>query len=76
MVKVSLNEVSKVKEFVSDISKLDINVSLVSGGYKVNAKSILGVFSLDLSKPVSVITESTNPSDINTVYAACDKYLV
>ncbi len=52
--KVSLNSVEKVREFVRVISKVDDNIDLVSGRRMVDAKSILGIFSLDLSKPIIV----------------------
>jgi len=51
---VDLNSIHKINEFVNIVSKYDDNIDLVSGRYVVNAKSILGVFSLDLSKPLQV----------------------
>lgn len=43
---------TKVKKFVSIISKFDCDADLRSGRYVVNAKSILGIFSLDLKLPI------------------------
>ncbi|SEW42353.1 HPr family phosphocarrier protein [[Clostridium] fimetarium] len=51
---VDLNSIKKINDFVNIVSKYDDNIDLVSGRYVVNAKSILGVFSLDLSKPLKV----------------------
>ena len=51
---VNLNSVEKVKQFESDICKLDGDFDLVSGKYIVDAKSMMGIFSLDLSKPVQL----------------------
>jgi len=51
---VDLNSIHKINDFVNIVSKYDDNIDLVSGRYVVNAKSILGVFSLDLSKPLQV----------------------
>ena len=51
-VKVSLNSMEKVKSFVNDITKFDYYFDLVSGRYVIDAKSIMGIFSLDLEKPV------------------------
>ena len=51
-VKISLNSIDKVKSFVSDISKYESDFDLVSGRYVIDAKSIMGIFSLDLSKPI------------------------
>ena len=51
-VQISLNSIEKVKSFVNDISKYDNDFDLVSGRYVIDAKSIMGIFSLDLSKPI------------------------
>ena len=51
-VKISLNSIDKVKSFVNDITKFDYDFDLVSGRYVIDAKSIMGIFSLDLSKPI------------------------
>lgn len=47
-----LNTINDVKLFVNIVSKYDFEVDLVSGRYAVDAKSIMGIFSLDLSKPI------------------------
>lgn len=44
----------KVKSFVNDITKFDYDFDLVSGRYVIDAKSIMGIFSLDLSKPIDL----------------------
>jgi len=51
-VTICLNTVEKVKGFVNTISPLDGDFDLVSDRYVVDAKSIMGIFSLDLSKPL------------------------
>ena len=53
-VQISLNSIDKVKAFVNEISKFDCDFDLVSGRYVIDAKSIMGLFSLDLSHPVKV----------------------
>ena len=50
-VQISLNSIDKVKSFVNDITKFDYDFDLISGRYVIDAKSIMGIFSLDLSKP-------------------------
>ena len=47
-VQISLNSIDKVKAFVNEIGKLDHDFDLVSGRYVIDAKSIMGIFSLDL----------------------------
>jgi len=51
---VNLNSIEKVKKFVRMMSEIEDNIDLVSGRYIVDAKSLLGVFSLDLSKPIKL----------------------
>jgi len=53
-VQISLNSIEKVKSFVNDISKFDNDFDLVSGRYVIDAKSIMGIFSLDLSKSIDL----------------------
>ncbi|MBR7045407.1 MAG: HPr family phosphocarrier protein [Lachnospiraceae bacterium] len=53
-VKISLNSIDKVKSFVNTISRYDYDFDLVSGRYVIDAKSIMGIFSLDLSRPIDL----------------------
>jgi phosphotransferase system HPr-like phosphotransfer protein len=53
-VKISLNSIDKVKAFVNDVTKFDSEFDLVSGRYVIDAKSIMGIFSLDLSKVIDL----------------------
>ena len=53
-VTVSLASINDVKSFVNIVSKYDFDVDLISGRYVVDAKSIMGICSLDLSKPIDV----------------------
>ena len=53
-VKVSLNSIDKVKAFVNDISGFDAEFDIVAGRYVIDAKSIMGIFSLDISKPIDL----------------------
>ena len=61
-VKISLNSIDKVKAFVNDITRFDSDFDLVSGRYVIDAKSIMGIFSLDLSKPIQ-LTAHTDDAD-------------
>lgn len=53
-VTISLATINDVKNFVNTVAKYDFDVDLVSGRYAVDAKSIMGIFSLDLSKPIEL----------------------
>lgn len=64
MVKVLLNDIAKARKFVSESEKFDADVDIVSGRYKINAKSIMGVFSLDLSIPVYIDFSSRDDYEV------------
>lgn len=51
---IMLRSINDVKDFVNVVNKYDFDVDLTSGRYVVDAKSIMGIFSLDLSKPIRV----------------------
>ena len=54
-VRISLNSIDKVKSFVNDLVRFtDVDFDPVSGRYVIDAKSIMGIFSLDLSKPIDL----------------------
>lgn len=61
--KVNINTISDVKNFVSIVSKCDYDVDIISGRYSIDAKSIMGIFSLDLSKELTLNIHSDNCSD-------------
>jgi len=69
-----LNTIDKVKSFVNDISKFEYDFDLVSGRYVVDAKSIMGIFSLDLSKPIELNIHTEEGAD--EVIEALKAYIV
>lgn len=69
-VQISLNSIDKVKSFVNDVTKFDNDFDLVSGRYVIDAKSIMGIFSLDLSKPIDLnIHAEDNMDEVLTALA-------
>lgn len=74
-VKISLNSIDKVKNFVNAISKYDFDFDLVSGRYVIDAKSIMGIFSLDLSKPID-LNIHTEGSELNEVLEVLKPYMI
>ena len=64
-VQVLLNNIDSVNRFVAKVGEKDYDVDLASGKYLVNAKSIMGVLSLDLTKPVTVQAETDDESLLN-----------
>ncbi len=55
---IMLSSIDDVKNFVNIVNKYNFDVDLTSGRYVVDAKSIMGIFSLDLSKPIKVEVHS------------------
>ena len=51
---IMLKTINDVKAFVISVAKYDFDVDLLSGRYAVDAKSIMGIFSLDLSKAITM----------------------
>lgn len=61
--KISLAAINDVKDFVNMVMRYDFDVDLISGRYAVDAKSIMGIFSLDLSKPIELKAHTDERGD-------------
>lgn len=73
-VQISLNSIDRVKSFVNTITQFDYDFDLISGRYVIDAKSIMGIFSLDLSKPIDLAIHSEGAMD--DILEALKPYLV
>ena len=73
-VTINLGSIDKVKSFVNEITKYDNDFDLVSGRYVIDAKSIMGIFSLDLSKPIDLNIHADG--DVDAILAALDPYII
>ena len=73
-VQISLNSIDKVKSFVNEITKFDYDFDLISGRYVIDAKSIMGIFSLDLSKPIDLNIHAEH--DVDSVLEILKPYIV
>ena len=74
-VKISLNSIDKVKSFANEITKFDYDFDLVSGRYVIDAKSIMGIFSLDLSKSIDLNIHATDAA-LDEILVTLKPYLV
>ncbi|MCI8307476.1 MAG: HPr family phosphocarrier protein [Lachnospiraceae bacterium] len=74
-IQISLDTIEKVKQFVSTLARFEGDFELVSGKYIVNAKSILGLFSVDLSKPV-LLRIDVDDEKREDVVNAIDEYRI
>ena len=70
---IKLDTINDVKQFVNIISLCDYDVDLVSGRYSIDAKSIMGIFSLDLSRPVEL---QAHVDDCSELKKKLDRFLV
>lgn len=75
-VRISLNSIDKVKSFVNDLAKFDADFDLVSGRYVIDAKSIMGIFSLDLSKPIDLNIHAETENSVEEILNVLSPYII
>lgn len=68
--KVKITTIDDVKKFVSTIMLFDYEVDLVSGRYAIDAKSIMGIFSIDLSKELKLIAHTDDTTELEEAISA------
>jgi phosphotransferase system HPr-like phosphotransfer protein len=72
-VKIKLTSINDVRDFVDAVRKYDMEIDLSSGRYVVDAKSIMGIFSLDLLQPITLTAFSDNTDKL---FEELDKYII
>ena len=70
---VELKAINDVKDFVNTVMLFNYDIDLVSGRYAIDAKSIMGIFSLDLSKAIKLQAHTDEPEKL---IVALDKFIV
>jgi phosphotransferase system HPr-like phosphotransfer protein len=70
---INLKTFGDVQDFVNTLTTFAFDIDLVSGRYIVDAKSIMGIYSLDLTKPIQL---NAHTDDAEDLFAAIDKYIV
>ena len=73
-VKIRLSSIEAVRNFVEIVRKFEGDIDLSSGRYIVDAKSIMGIFSLDLAKPIDLAIHSGD-EDIAEIMEVLKPYL-
>ena len=73
-VTVNINSIEKVKKFVNVITIYNNDFDLVCDRYVIDAKSIMGIFSLDLSQNLKLIIQKD--TDIDAILADIDEFIV
>ena len=70
-----IDSIDKVKAFVNEIGRFDCDFDLISGRYVIDAKSIMGIFSLDISKPIELDIPVNDESEAAEIMKALQPYL-
>lgn len=69
--KISLTNVADIRDFVNQVILVDYEVDLVQGRYTIDAKSIMGIFSLDLLSPITLVAHSDSADKF---FASIEKF--
>jgi len=72
--KILLASVNDVKDFVSAVTTANCDIDIAADRYVIDAKSIMGIFSLDLSKPIDLNIHADG--DVDAILAALDPYII
>ena len=63
-VNILLQSINDTKDFVNIVNRFPYNIDLCSGRYVIDAKSIMGIFSLDISNPVEMVVYDDDPEEL------------
>ena len=63
-IKIKLTNVQDIREFVNQVILADYEVDLIQGRYVIDAKSIMGIFSLDLLSPINLVAHTENADSL------------
>ena len=70
---IRLSSIQDVRTFVDTVTKYNMDIDLSSGRYVVDAKSIMGIFSLDLLSPIKLTAYAEDPAEL---FAALDRFII
>ncbi len=73
---VNLNSIDKVKNFVSIVSKFEEDFDLIRDRYVIDAKSIMGIFSLDLTKEINLTVHTEDAARFEEIKSALAAFAV
>lgn len=75
-VEIKLNTIEDVKNLVSNVTGFDCDFEIVSGRFVVDAKSIMGIFSLDLSKELKLVIRSDDEFEVDRIKNKIKRFIV
>lgn len=70
---IRLNTLEDVRNFVNIVTRYETDIDLCSGRYVVDAKSIMGIFSLDLLSPIKLTAQS---DDVSKLFEELKPYII
>lgn len=74
-VNIKLNSIDKARQFVVLMQQFDPTIFLIAGDRSINAKSILGIFSMDLTKPMKLLVETENADEFKPIYKCIEPFV-
>ena len=72
-IQIKLTDMQAIREFVKEVVVLPYDVDLVQGRYIVDAKSIMGIFALDITSPIKVVADT---NDATPFFSTIEKFVV
>ena len=75
-IQIKLSTIEDVRNFVNTLAQYSTDFDLVSGRYTVDAKSLMGIFSLDLLKPLDFVIHSDDGETIDAILADVKGWIV
>ena len=70
---ITLRDIQSIREFVQEVILLNYDVDLVQGRYIVDAKSIMGIFALDIASPIKLVAHT---DDASSFFEKIERFLV
>ncbi len=70
---VKIATINDVKKFVATVMNFEYDIDLVSGRYAIDAKSIMGIFSIDLSKELKLVAHTNDATELKS---AIEEFIV
>ena len=74
--KILLASVNDDKDFVSAVTTANCDIDIAADRYVIDAKSIMGIFSLDLSKPLELRINSSDANEVDAVRQKISKFII
>lgn len=73
---VNLKEITDVENFVAIAENYNFDITLAQGKYEVSGKSLMGIFSLDITKPVNVLVDCNDDTSRDNFLGKIKKYII